>query len=89
MPEGFEEGVENLARSTRDCLPQSIEGSLPRAMTWRVRAGSKEVELGTWIKDSEDAEPAAAAAIGCVQQRFGTRVKLQEEAAAKGEKTGL
>ncbi len=80
LPEGFEEGVENLARSTRDCLPQSIEGSLPRAMTWRVRAGSKEVELGTWIKDSQDAEPAAAAAIGCVQQRFGTRVKLQEEA---------
>ena len=80
VPAGFEEGVGNLARSTRDCLPQAIEGSLPRAMTWRVRAGSKEVELGTWIADPDGGEAAAAAAIGCVQQRFGTRVKLQEAA---------
>lgn len=80
VPDGFEEGVGNLARSTRDCLPQAIEGSLPRAMTWRVRAGSKEVELGTWISDPAGGEAAAAAAIGCVQQRFGTRVKVQEAA---------
>ena len=80
VPDGFEEGVRNLARSTRDCLPQAVEGSLPRAMTWRVRAGTKEVELGTWIAVPDGAEVAAAAAIGCVQQRFGSRVKLQEPA---------
>jgi hypothetical protein len=80
VPDGFEQGVGNLARSTRDCLPQAIEGSLPRAMTWRVRAGSKEVELGTWITDPDGGEAAAGAAIGCVQQRFGTRVRLQEAA---------
>ncbi|MBA3453628.1 MAG: hypothetical protein H0T42_11100 [Deltaproteobacteria bacterium] len=80
VPDGFEEGVRNLARSTRDCLPQAIEGALPRAMTWRVRSGSKEVELGTWITDPAGGEAAATMAIGCVQQRFGTRVKLQAPA---------
>ena len=82
VPAGFEAGVGNLARGTRDCLPQAIEGSLPRAMTWRVRAGSKEVELGTWITDPAGGEAAAAVAIGCVQQRFGTRVKLAEPASS-------
>ena len=47
VPDGFEEGVRNLARSTRDCLPQSIEGALPRAMTWRVHAESKDCLLYT------------------------------------------
>lgn len=75
-PEGLGQVMANLAKSTRDCLPR-IEGTLPRALTWRIRKGSKEVELGPWIPNpGEDA--TAAAALPCVTSHFGTRIPIKE-----------
>ncbi|MDX2086458.1 MAG: MG2 domain-containing protein [Kofleriaceae bacterium] len=76
-PEGLDAALEQLARSTRDCLPQ-VDGDLAKALAWRVRAGSKDVELGPWVTVPGDAE--AASALACVQSRFGTRVMLREPA---------
>ena len=74
-PEGLGQAVANLAKSTRDCLP-NVEGALPRSLTWRVKKGSKEVELGPWIASREGGE--AGSALGCVTSHFGTRISLQE-----------
>lgn len=74
-PEGLGQAVENLAKSARDCLPR-VEGSLPRALTWRVKKGSKEVELGPWIANPDGGE--AASAMACVTSHFGARIVLQE-----------
>lgn len=80
-PEGLDEKLQELARSTRDCLPRTVEDGLPRALTWRVREGQKEVELTGWIADPQGGK--AAAAVGCVTSRIaGTgRIKLAEAAA--------
>lgn len=72
--------VTALARGVRDCLPPAATGELPRALTWRVRARGKEVELGPWIDDPAGDEEARAA-IGCVTARLaGARVPLAEPA---------
>ena len=82
VPEGFGEKMTTLAKSTRDCLPQvdGAEGSLPMMMTWRQQRGSKDVELGAWIKDPQGG--SAAAVMPCVTSRItpGKRVKLDAEA---------
>jgi hypothetical protein len=81
-PEGFDEKLAELARGARDCLPRTVEGDLPRALTWRMREGQKEVELTGWIADPQGGK--AEAAVGCVTQRIaGTaRIKLAEAATA-------
>ncbi len=83
-PEGLQASLDELARGTRDCLPQveGAEGSLPDALTWRVTAGSKLVELGTWIKDPQGG--AARVAMPCVSSRIhaGRRIELAEKADA-------
>lgn len=81
QPPGLDEQLAALARGTRDCLPDA-EGELPEALTWRVTAGSKEVTLGSWIKDPHgnvEANPALA----CVTSRLGpsTKIELAEKAA--------
>lgn len=76
-PEGLDAAIENLARSTRDCLPQ-VDGELPKALAWRARAGSKEVELGPWV--TVPGEAGATGALACAQGRFGARVMLPEPA---------
>ncbi|HEY5934948.1 MAG TPA: MG2 domain-containing protein, partial [Kofleriaceae bacterium] len=80
MPEGLDEKLAELARGARDCLPRTVEGDLPRALTWRIRAGQKVVELTGWIADPKGG--AAAAAVGCVTSRIaGTgRITLAEPA---------
>jgi hypothetical protein len=69
-----------LARGVRDCLPPAATGELPRALTWRVRARAREVELGPWI-DNPGADDEARAAVGCVTGRLaGARLPLAEPA---------
>ncbi len=79
-PAGLDERFAELAASTRDCLPvKDAEGSLPLALTWSVRAGSKDVDLGGWIKDPQGSPNAALA---CVQSRIAGRITLAEKADA-------
>jgi hypothetical protein len=66
-PAGLDEQIAELARSTRDCLPAS-EGKLANMLSWRVRAGSKLVELAGWLSDPAAAEGRAA--LACVTSRF-------------------
>lgn len=75
-PEVLAQAISNLAKGTRDCLPQGVEGALPKALSWRARAGAKEIELGPWISNREGGE--AGAALGCVTARFGTRIAVKE-----------
>jgi MG2 domain len=81
-PPGLGPALAELARGARDCLPVAAFGALPRALPWRVRAGTKAVELGPWI-DDPGGEGTAAAAVGCVTARFaGARVPLPDPAEA-------
>ena len=83
-PENLSSQVADLARGARDCLPRTAEGDLPRALSWSVRAGSKEIVLGPWIDEpgGDDGDgPGAAAALPCVSARFaGARLALDEPA---------
>jgi hypothetical protein len=76
-PEGLQQKLAELAAATRDCLPATAEGSLPMVLTWSVRAGAKDVELGGWIKDPQGGPNAALA---CVQSRVRGRIALEEKA---------
>jgi hypothetical protein len=77
-PDGLQERFGELAASTRDCLPtKGSEGALPLALTWSVRAGSKDIELGGWIKDPHGAPNTALA---CVQSRIAGRIALADKA---------
>lgn len=79
-PDGLTERFNELAANTRDCLPvKGAEGSLPVALTWTARAGSKDIELGGWIKDPQGSPNAALA---CVQSRIAGRITLAEKVAA-------
>ncbi len=79
-PTGLAEQIAELAQGTRDCLP-SREGKLANMLTWRVRAGSRDVELTGWIPDPTAAEGRQA--LPCVTSRIGgARIALAEEAAA-------
>ncbi len=81
-PAGLAEAVAGLARGARDSLPAAASGELPRALTWRVRAGAKAAELGPWIDDPAGDEEARAA-LACVTARFAAaRVPLPAEAGA-------
>lgn len=85
-PDGFATAIEEIAASTRDCLPAQQEGELPRALTWSVRAGSKDVEFGTWIDQPRGG--AASAAMACVTTRFSTG-RLRLESGAGSDAMGL
>lgn len=79
-PDEFDTAVGNLAKSTRDCLPK-IAGEVPRALTWRIARGAKEVQLGPWIDTPlDEGESSAAAALGCIQGKYGGRIALEEPA---------
>ncbi|MBS1122347.1 MAG: hypothetical protein H6Q90_4575 [Deltaproteobacteria bacterium] len=86
-PPGLAEQIETLAHGTRDCLPQ-VEGALPSFLTWRVRAGAKEVELGGWAPDPK-ALQTSQSAMACVTSRIsgGARIKLAEPFA--GDSLGM
>jgi len=79
-PEGLEPAIEERAHAARDCLPQ-LEGDLPSFLTWRVRAKSKEVELGGWSPDPKG-DASTAGAMGCVQSKMAGRIALEDEAEA-------
>ena len=76
QPEALSPAIANLAKSTRDCLPQNVEGGLGRALTWRVKKGTKEIELGPWIAYPGGGE--AASALACVTSHFGSKIALKE-----------
>ncbi len=79
-PEELSTTVDNLAKSTRDCLPK-IAGDLPKALSWRIARGAKEVQLGPWIDTPLDEdESSAASAFGCIQRTYGARIALSEPA---------
>lgn len=81
-PEQLIEQIQEVAVGARDCLPALASGQLPRALTWRVRAGDKQVELGPWV-DDPSGEPEAAPAVGCAVARFaGARIALATAAAS-------
>lgn len=83
VPEGLEAAVSELAMRARSCLPRDAQGSLPRALTWTAREGSKDILFGGWIADPASGEEAAVSAMGCAQGRLtGARVALEEEAPA-------
>jgi hypothetical protein len=79
MPPGLEDQLAELARGTRDCLPGS-EGKLASMLSWRARAGSKDVELADWIADPTAADGREA--LPCVMSRIsrGVRITLAEPA---------
>jgi hypothetical protein len=79
-PPGLADQLAVLARGARDCLPAS-EGRLAQMLSWRVRAGGKDVELTGWIPDPAASEGRAA--LGCVTSRLaGARIALAEAAAS-------
>ena len=78
-PEGLGVTITERLQGARDCLPR-VAGELPRALSWRVKAGAKAVELGPWV--ARDVESGAAPALACVQARVGTRIALDEAAAS-------
>ncbi len=86
-PEELAALMAGLPGRARDCLPRNLDGALPRALTWSVRAGSKEIALGGWIADPSGGA-GTAAAMGCVTSRLaGARLTLDEPAA--GDALGL
>lgn len=85
QPPELEAALRPLAASARDCLPAE-EGALPRALSWRVAAGSKEVVLGPWLDDPRGG--AAAAAVPCVVSRLGSG-RLALATPATTEQLGL
>jgi hypothetical protein len=85
QPEGLAEHVAELARGARDCLP-STEGRVASLLTWRVRAGARDVELTGWLADPTAGEGRAA--LPCVTSRFaGARIPL--DAPAEADAIGL
>ncbi len=86
-PAGLAAQIQTLAHSTRDCLPQ-VEGALPSFLTWRVRAGAKEVELGGWARDPK-AEPGTQAAMGCVTSRISGSGRIKLADAFAGDSLGM
>jgi hypothetical protein len=83
-PAGLDGLVDAAAKSTRDCLPTlATDERLPSALGWRVQAGSKQVELGAWVKDPK-ANALAAGAMACVTSRIAGRLELADKATADG-----
>jgi hypothetical protein len=78
-PEGLDEAIAERAANARDCLPMTVEGALPRALTWRATAGSRDVVLGDWVADPDGA--GTERALGCAMSRIGGgRLTLPTEA---------
>lgn len=82
-PEGLGEAIQEAARGARDCLPDTYDGQLPRALAWQARAGSKDVQMSWVAVESEGEGAGAAAAQSCTQSRIG-RIVLDEEAEEDG-----
>lgn len=82
-PDGFDDLAERLALRARSCLPDGVEGELPKVLPWSIEAGSKDVVLGSWIAAPDGGE--AGAALACVQQRVaGVRLSFPEPAEHDG-----
>ena len=86
LPAGLPEQMAALARSTRDCLPVS-EGKLANMLAWRVRAGSKAVELADWIPDPTAADGRQA--LPCVTSRIGRGARITLADPAVSDAMGL
>lgn len=74
QPTGLAEALAEKLAEARDCLPQTQEGELPRAIAWRVTAGSKQAQLGEWIDDPRGG--AATAAMACVTSKVRGALSL-------------
>lgn len=81
-PAGMEAALQQLLGAARGCLPMSLEGSLPRALAWRVKAGSDKLQLGEWLDDPRGG--AVAAAMGCTAATVRGALTLESEAVSDG-----
>jgi MG2 domain-containing protein len=81
-PDEVTQGITDLARATRDCLPATGEGRLPSMLTWRVAAGAKQAELGAWLRDPQQSDASTTTAMACVNARIpaGTKIALHDPA---------
>jgi hypothetical protein len=87
MPGGLAEQIQTLAHGTRDCLPQ-VEGNLPSFLTWRVREGAKEIELGGWAREPKE-QASTASAMPCVTSRINGNARLKLAAPATQDALGV
>lgn len=88
VPDGLVAALSDLAYGARDCLPAGASGELPRALSWRVRMGAREVELGPWLDAAGDA--AARPAAACVVARLtAARVPLLTPDPVRSDAIGL
>jgi MG2 domain len=60
-PEALEGLLEVTTRDARDCLPDQIEGELPRMVVWQVRRKQRNVAL-TWVRDADTEREAGMGA---------------------------
>jgi len=68
-PDEVENALQAAALGARSCLPRDARGvTLPRALVWRTRHGSRQVSL-SWVPASGGR--LGADVLACVQSRFG------------------
>lgn len=87
LPGELSTALDRAAASARDCLPLEDEGALPRALTWRLPAGSKQIQLGPWIEDPQGGP--ARGALACVTAKVAAMRATTLETAAETEQFGL
>ncbi|HVV81960.1 MAG TPA: MG2 domain-containing protein [Kofleriaceae bacterium] len=89
VPDRLGHAVDTMALRARSCLPAGADGSLPRALSWQMQRGQKEILLGPWIADPDvDGGPWVAAALACVTREAGaTRIVLAHP--ARSDRLGL
>jgi hypothetical protein len=86
-PPQLEEALQRMAAAARDCLPLEEEGDLPRALTWRLPAGARQLQLGPWIQDPQGGP--APRSLACVTARVAAMRAPQVESASSDEVFGL
>ncbi|HET7505441.1 MAG TPA: MG2 domain-containing protein [Kofleriaceae bacterium] len=88
-PPGLDDRLGELAKAARDCLP-AVEGELASVLSWRVRAGKKDVELTGWVdRRVTDGTDGGRAALPCVMSRIDRGAKLQLAEDAPSDAMGL
>lgn len=87
-PDELAPHVAAIAAAARDCLPRAA-GPLPELLSWRVAAGSKQLELGGWSRDPALADLPVTAAMGCVTSRVAAASRIALADPADGDRLGV
>ncbi|WP_257454756.1 MG2 domain-containing protein [Archangium lipolyticum] len=87
--EGVQAALGSALLDARACLPEnlSLSAPLPATLTWRTRAGRREVEVG-WLSLPQARGMLSAEHLPCIQSRF-TRLMLMYEAGAPENAMGV